>query len=245
MAVVYRITNMLTGDFYIGSADSFARREWQHRYDLRRGVHKNPRLQASWNKHGADAFVFEVLEEVPTGESQLAWEDRWLKDCVGRPDCYNINPSAEAPRLGVPHTAETKAKTSKNRKGKHAGQEHYRYGQTVAPEVREKIGATQRGKPKTPGRRVSEEGLAKIRAAAAQGRYSHWAGRKHTEEARAKMSRPVWALSPQGVRTEYGSITALRESLDLKPPTVNRAVKSGKPLDRGPKKGWSFGYVVT
>jgi len=86
--------------------------------------------------------------------------------------------------------------------------------------------------------------LAKIRAAAAQGRYSHWAGRKHTEESRAKMSRPVWALSPQGVRTEYGSITALRESLDLKPPTVNRAVKSGKPLDRGPKKGWSFGYVV-
>ena len=47
MAVIYRITNMANGKYYIGSAESFARREWQHKYDLRRGVHKNPRLQAA------------------------------------------------------------------------------------------------------------------------------------------------------------------------------------------------------
>ena len=50
MAVIYQITNMVNGKYYIGSAESFARREWQHKYDLKRGAHKNPHLQASWNK---------------------------------------------------------------------------------------------------------------------------------------------------------------------------------------------------
>lgn len=244
MAVIYRITNMANGRFYIGSADSFARREWQHRYDLRRGVHKNPRLQAAWNKYGADMFVFEVLEEVPEGESQLVWENRWLHRCVGQPDCYNINPDAEAPRLGVVLTDENKAAISAGRKGKHAGDEHYRFGQEVSAEVKAKIGDTQRGKPKAPGRRVSEEGLAKIRASAAQGNYSHWRGREHTTESRLKMSRAVQATDPAGRITRYDSITALREALDLKAPTVHRSLTSGRPIDRGPRKGWSFAYAV-
>jgi hypothetical protein len=41
----------------------------------------------------------------------------------------------------------------------------------------------------------------------------------------------------------FPSIAKLREELDIKPPTVNRALKSGQPLRRGPLKGWSFKYV--
>lgn len=78
MAVIYQITNMLTGDFYIGSAQSFARREWQHRYDLKRGKHKNPHMQASWNKYGEEAFVFEILEEHPDGADILDVENTYF-----------------------------------------------------------------------------------------------------------------------------------------------------------------------
>jgi group I intron endonuclease len=158
MAVIYQITNMINGKYYIGSAGSFERRQWQHKYDLKRGAHKNPRLQAAWNKYGADAFVFEILEVVPDGENQLKAEDVWLAQHVGQPDCYNINTGAEAPRLGIPMTDASKAKLSVNRTGKGAGAEHYRYGQTVSPEVREKIGAAQRGVPKAP-RTFTPEGL--------------------------------------------------------------------------------------
>lgn len=163
MAVIYQITNMVNGKFYIGSADSFARREWQHKYDLKRGVHKNPHLQASWNKYGADAFVFEVLEEIPVGESQLAWENKHLSVHAAKHNCYNINLNAELPRLGLKMTVSSKAQLSRNRTGKAAGAEHYRYGQTVSDEVKEKISAAQRGVAKGP-RVFTPEGLERAQA---------------------------------------------------------------------------------
>jgi group I intron endonuclease len=246
MAVIYKITNMANGKYYIGSAESFARREWQHKYDLRRGVHKNPRLQAAWNKYGADVFVFEVVEEIAEGGSAFEVENTYLKKCVGQPDCYNVNTDAIGMRTGIPHTEASKAKTSISRKGKAAGENHYRFGKEVAPDVRIKIGDTQRGKAKAPGRKVSEEGRAKIRANIEAGRsHMHWVGKHHTEESKAKMSRPVVAISPEGEVLEYPSITALRVAADLTPPTVNRAVKSGAPLTRGPYKGWAFKYLDT
>jgi group I intron endonuclease len=158
MAVIYQITNMANGKYYIGSAASFARREWQHKYDLKRNAHKNPRLQAAWNKYGADAFVFEVIEELPSEAHPLQIEDTYLIQHVGKADCYNINMSAESPRTGILHTQASKDKTSASRTGKGAGEEHYRYGQEVSAEVREKIGAAQRGVAKGP-RTFSPDGL--------------------------------------------------------------------------------------
>lgn len=163
MAVIYQITNMENGKYYIGSAESFEKRMWQHKSDLRRNVHKNPRLQAAWNKYGADAFVFEIIETVPEGRTAFDIENTYLNKCVGQADCYNINTDAVGMRTGIPHTAATKAQLSANRKGKHAGAAHYRFGKTVAPEVREKIGAAQRGVKKAP-RTFSPDGLARAQA---------------------------------------------------------------------------------
>lgn len=240
MAVIYRITNMANGKYYIGSAESFARREWQHKYDLRRGVHKNPRLQAAWNKYGEDMFVFEVVEEVAEGVNQLQVEDMWLAQHVGKPECYNINTGAEAPRLGIKHTDATKAKTSASRKGKAAGTAHYRYGKTVSPEIKAKISAAQKGKPKSPGRKVSEEGKAKIRANIEAGRsHKHWVGRTHTEETKAKMSKAVFVM-PDGLM--FPSLTAVLKKYEIKMPTLRRALASGKPITKGKLAGYSFKY---
>jgi len=146
------------------------------------------------------------------------------------------------PRYGKHHTEETKARISESRTGKMAGANHYRYGQTLSDEVRAKIGDTQRGVPKAP-RTISAEGMAKIRASAAAGNYSHFQGKTHTEEAKAKMSRRIEAVSPTGEVTAYPSITALREATGLKPPTVNRALQSGNPVAKGLHQGWSFRYA--
>lgn len=150
MAVIYRITNMANGKYYIGSAESFARREWQHKYDLRRGKHKNPKLQAAWNKYGEDMFVFEIIEEVQEDRNAFDIENTYLMKCVGQPDCYNINTDAVGMRTGIPHTEETKAKISRAQKGKRAGADHYRYGKVLSEEIRKKIGDSQRGIKKKP-----------------------------------------------------------------------------------------------
>lgn len=243
MAVIYRITNMANGKFYIGSADSFARREWQHKYYLRRNEHKNPHLQAAWNKYGEEMFVFEIVETIPEGEDQLVWEDKWLRECVGKVDCYNVNTLATAPRLGLTLSEESKQKLSANRTGKAAGENHYRYGQTVSDEVRQKIGNTQRGKPKKPGRKVSEEGRAKILASAAAGNYSHWEGRNHTEEAKEKMRRPVIALLPDGTRREFKGIALAGEELGTPYQMLVRICRDKKPVVRGKFAGWQFFYA--
>lgn len=127
--------------------------------------------------------------------------------------------------------------------GKMAGAAHYRFGKTLSAEVRAKIGDAQRGVRRGP-KVLSPEGLAKIRASAAAGNYSHFTGKKHTEESKAKMRRTVRAVAPDGAETPYESITALREATGLLAPTVNRALKRGAPLAKGPYAGWSFFYGV-
>lgn len=58
-----------------------------------------------------------------------------------------------------------------------------------------------------------------------------------------KVSKPLIATHPSGVETQYPSITAFRAATGLLPSTINNALKSGKPLARGPYKGWGFRYL--
>ena len=93
------------------------------------------------------------------------------------------------------------------------------------------------------GHHVAPSTKAKI-AATLSGEGNYWYGKKRPDHG-AKVSRGVVATSPDGKTLEYASIAALREASGMKPPTVNRALKSGKPLVRGPYVGWSFKYLDT
>ena len=235
MAVIYRITNMANGKYYIGSAESFARREWQHKYDLRKGIHKNPRLQAAWVKYGEEMFVFEVIEEVPVGQSAFDCENKYLHEHVGKPECYNVNTDAIGMRTGIPHTGETKARISAGLIGKHAGKKHYRYGKTLSEEVRAKIGTTQRGVPKSPR---SEEHRRNL-SIANKGN-QNWLGKRHSEESKLKMSKPILELS---TNKEFPSLTAVLQHYSMTMPTLRRALVSGLPISKGRYTGLQFQYA--
>ena len=65
---VYKITNKVTGDFYIGSTNNFSRRFIQHRFN---GSEKGTRKHKMYNdmrKYGIDSFEFEILEESSRSE---------------------------------------------------------------------------------------------------------------------------------------------------------------------------------
>lgn len=239
MAVIYQITNMVNGKYYIGSSISFERRSWQHKNDLKRGVHKNPHLQSAWNKHGGESFVFEILETVPEG-TQLQVEDTYLAQHVGKKECYNVNTGAEATRLGIPHTEKSKIQMSVSRTGKCAGTQHYRYGQEVSAETRQKIGDTQRGVPKAPYI-MSAQGRANITAAVKRGAESHFFGKRPTNA--DDMQKAIRAIKRDRTEEIYPSLTIMRDTLGVSLATIIRACKSGKPVQHGACDGWVMSYA--
>ena len=141
------------------------------------------------------------------------------------------------PRFGKRHTEETKERI---RQKKLANPTRAWLGKERSEETKTKISAAQQGVPKAPGRKVSEEGRAKIRANIESGRsHKHWAGRKHTDEAKAKMSKTVF-VKPDGIL--FPSLTLVLKYYGIQMPTLNRALKSGKPLVKGKLAGYEFSY---
>ena len=233
---IYKIINVVNNKFYIGSAVNFSRRKTRHFSELRTGKHNNSKLQNAWNKYGELAFVFVVVEEVTDKALLLETENRWLKEHVGNDYCYNLGADATAPMLGFggelsptwgyKHTSESINKISKTSK-------------TRVQTEEEKAKRRQSMK----GHHVSTATRAKI-SQTLSGEGNYWYGKKRPDHGE-KVSRAVVAIKPNGAMQEYPSISMLREEMGLKPPTVNRALKSGKPLTRGPYKGWSFKYLDT
>jgi len=167
----------------------------------------------------------------PVTEEQRAQISETLKEFYAAD--YNNHP-----RVGKLHTEETKAKISASKK---ANPTRYWEGKQRSQETRDKIGDTQRGVAKPVGRKVSPEGLAKIQANIDLGlSHMHWLGRKHTEESKLKMSKPVFAL-PDGVL--FSSLTATAQHYGVKMPTIRRSIMSGKPISRGKLTGHSFRYA--
>lgn len=61
---VYKITNTVTGDFYIGSSKDVKHRWACHKCPSRWNEHPNNPLYKDMKKYSLDKFIFEILEEV-------------------------------------------------------------------------------------------------------------------------------------------------------------------------------------
>lgn len=213
---IYKITNTINGDFYIGSAVNIRKRWNRHRWNLNKNRHNSPYLQNAWNKYGVDAFEFSIIETCFV--FALILREQYYIDTL-KPK-YNISQTAGS-SLGVKHTEATRSKISvgmtgnKNSLGKKLSLEHRNkireslWGVTkspkqieairksMTPKVRRKIGdATKRQnrKPETyekiaaanRGRRHTPEARAKM--SISQKGNKKWLGRKHSEETKEKMS---------------------------------------------------------
>lgn len=170
---VYKITNTVTGDFYIGSSVSLAKRFRDHRYTLESNYHRNVHLQNAWNKYGADNFLFEVI--LYCDKSMTLYYEQVLID--GLNPTYNIARVALAPFQGLKHTEEHKQKLSEVR----SGDGNYFFGKNHTKESKRKISEAMKGRPFT------EEHRRKI-SEAQMGERNHRFGKCFSEETRQKMS---------------------------------------------------------
>lgn len=233
---IYKIINVVNDMFYVGSAVDFKKRKARHLWRLRRGDHANKHLQAAWSKYGEKAFVFAIVEHVAEDVDLLAAENVWLAQHVGQDYCYNLATDAMAPTRGW--TQEKNPMWGKTFKHTDEAKERIRAAsksRVQTAEEKAKRRATMTGKPKPTAVR------AKI-SAKLSGEGNPWYGKKRPDHG-AKVSRAVKAIDPTGQVQSFDSIQSLREALDLKPPTVNRALKSGAPITRGRFTGWLFQYA--
>jgi group I intron endonuclease len=231
---IYKIINIVNNKFYVGSAVNFSRRKTRHFSELRTNKHFNNKLQNSWNKHGEKAFIFVVVEELELGVDILAAETVWLKEHVGKEYCYNIGTEATAPHTGMfgeksnawgyKHTDEAKTRISKASKARVQTDEEKAkriksmQGHFVTPSTRAKISASLSGEKNFNYGKLRSQGFID------------------------KVSKSVLATDINGKLMIYPSISALRVDLDMKPSTINRALKSGIPITRGIYTGWQFKY---
>jgi group I intron endonuclease len=113
MEYIYVIENKNSDKFYIGRTNDPAARKRGHLSELRRGIHGNPRLQASFNKHGEAAFEFKVVDSAPSDcihEKEAEWFAAF--DC-NKDYLYNCHfETFGGPKIFKPHTPESAAKIS-------------------------------------------------------------------------------------------------------------------------------------
>ena len=81
-ACIYGIQNKNNSKIYVGMTTRGITRWVQHKSALRNQKHHISSLQEDWNKHGEQAFVFEIIEELPcdTAKDELITkEEEYIK----------------------------------------------------------------------------------------------------------------------------------------------------------------------
>lgn len=81
MIGIYKIENTINHKVYIGQSVDIEMRWNEHLYALTRNLHENHHLQSSWNKYGAKAFTFSIIEECEL--SHLTDREQYYIDLYG------------------------------------------------------------------------------------------------------------------------------------------------------------------
>jgi group I intron endonuclease len=130
---IYKITNKNNGKFYIGSSKNLDRRWWEHKNDLLKNKHINPKLQHAWNYHGKDAFEFTILENVE--ENNLFDREQFYIDAF-QPHKIGYNIAEKA--AGGDNFTNHPDKIAILEKMKLANSQGHMHGKTHKPESIEK-----------------------------------------------------------------------------------------------------------
>lgn len=160
---IYIIVNIKNGKVYIGQTLNIKKRWGDHKSSLNRNKHKNPHLQAAWNKYGEKAFKFQVLEYCST-ERLDEREKHFIALYKNRGIAYNFSSGGINGLQGHVHGEQTRIKIANSKRGKPLSEEH-----------KQKLSIALKGK------HVSDE--TKIKMSLSKKGNTH-----HTEEAKKKMS---------------------------------------------------------
>lgn len=120
---IYVILHKKSGKIYLGQAQNITHRWKQHRWALNRGNHDNQYLQRAWDKYGAKAFQFKILERCAVDQLDER-EQHYLNIHIPKGCCYNIACDVSHPNRGRNLSIEHKRKIGDVHKGRILSAEH-------------------------------------------------------------------------------------------------------------------------
>jgi group I intron endonuclease len=106
---IYKIENTRTGECYIGCSTNIQARLKQHLIDLMNEFHINKLLQRSWNIHGAESFVFSVVEVVGDPVFLPHRELYWIQETKALTQGFNTKSDAYKQRTLIQIRPNTKS----------------------------------------------------------------------------------------------------------------------------------------
>jgi group I intron endonuclease len=136
---VYKITNIINNQCYIGSSKTIKRRWYEHKRQLRKNQHHSKVLQRAFNKYGENNFVFEILELCEPDELLIIEQKYFdlikpeyiILKTAGRFDGYKhteetkqILREKRKEQINLPCSEETKKKISDANKNRKFSNEH-------------------------------------------------------------------------------------------------------------------------
>lgn len=213
MPYIYKITSP-TGKIYIGSTINSVNGRWKHYKTL--NCKSQRKLYSSFLKHGVNAHVFSVICET-SFENMLSTEyivgmqyDVLSKNGVNlalpnlfgnsilvtdeaRKNMSDAQKGEKSHMFGKDKSAETRERLSEAHKGKKLSDKtkekirQVHIGKKLTDEHKLKISNSNKGKQNTLGKKLSEETKNKMRVLM-KGEGNNFYGKKHTEEAKQRMS---------------------------------------------------------
>jgi group I intron endonuclease len=170
--------------------------------------------------------------QIPIAESQKAAISATLKAF------YAEDPNNH-PRLGKQHTEESKALISAK---VNAAVAEGRGGAFIpSEETRQKMSEALKGNQNALGYKRSDAEREAIRQRTLGNQY--FLGKTHTEAAKAKLRRPIFALLPDGTRRDFIGVYEAGQELGTPYQMLVRAMKLEKFVAKGKFAGWLFCYA--
>ena len=90
VSAVYKITNTITGDFYVGSSKDVKRRWAAHKCPSRWNKYPNNPMYQDMKQYGVDKFEFEILAEVEADKLKEK-EQQFIETLKPAYNNYNAN----------------------------------------------------------------------------------------------------------------------------------------------------------
>ena len=161
---IYQIRNVITGYCLVGQSTRLKKRPGEHWRKLKNNEHNNYHLQNSYNKHGKECFVFEIL--IYCHKKYLTYYEQFFVDkYVDLNISYNICRECVDNCKGIKRSNKTRSRMSKASKNR----------PPITEETRKNMSIAAKNKPP-----MSEETCKKISEANKK--------RTHSEETKNKMS---------------------------------------------------------